>query len=445
MEKKKILIVEDERLIAKDIQRTLMMIGYEVPNPVKSGKEALKMAKELKPDLVLVDIKLEGNLNGTEITDTIQNKLKIPVIYLTAYSDKQTISDAKVTGPFGYLIKPFDDRELHTTIEMALYKFKLEKRSTVSRVKIENLHNTAFQLAGCEKEGEVYQITIKAAEEILNFSICSLSIKEGKNFFVKASSSKLQSKSRKEFKFGEGLSGKTLSSGETYVFGKSDELPEVIPEWDKLQSGISSPIGEFGVFQVASFEENAFNNDDVKLLELLLGHATKALSRVQFQNELREQAIIDSLTGVYNRFFLYQALEQELKHSKRYNRPIAFIIVDVNNLKGINDKYGHQMGDKALQYVASLLVYVARESDIVVRNGGDEFLVMLPETGKEVEIVEKRIKENLIIWNKTKNKFPFTVTFAVGGAFWERNNPQTVEEIIAIADQRMYEDKRNYS
>ena len=212
-----------------------------------------------------------------------------------------------------------------------------------------------------------------------------------------------------------------------------------------MQSGISSPIGEFGVFQVASFEENAFNNDDVKLLALLLGHTTKALSRVQFQNELREQAIIDSLTGVYNRFFLYQALEQELKHSKRYNRPMAFLIIDVNNLKGINDKYGHQMGDKALQYVASLLVYVARESDIVVRNGGDEFLVMLPETGKEVEIVEKRVKDNLKKWNKTKSKFPFTVTFAIGSAFWERNNTQTIEEIITLADKRMYENKRNYS
>ncbi|MCK4695526.1 MAG: response regulator, partial [Candidatus Cloacimonetes bacterium] len=126
MEKKKILIVEDEPIIAKDIQRALIRDGYDVPNPVRSGNEALKMAKELNPDLVLVDIKLEGNLNGTEITDIIQNKLKIPVIYLTAYADKKTISDAKITGPFGYLIKPFDDRELHATIEMALYKSKME-------------------------------------------------------------------------------------------------------------------------------------------------------------------------------------------------------------------------------------------------------------------------------------------------------------------------------
>jgi len=123
-----ILIVEDEGIIAKDIQNTLEGLGYAVLAIASSGKEAIKKAAEALPDLVLMDIVLEGHMDGVEAAERIRDRLHIPVVYLTAYSDNKTLQRAKITEPYGYILKPFSERELYTTIEMALYNHKMEKK-----------------------------------------------------------------------------------------------------------------------------------------------------------------------------------------------------------------------------------------------------------------------------------------------------------------------------
>ncbi|NVL91040.1 MAG: PAS domain S-box protein [Desulfobacterales bacterium] len=127
MAKTQILVVEDENIIAEDIQKSLQALGYTVSSVVPSGEEAIKEVKENKPDLVLMDIVLQGEINGIDAADQIQSRFNIPVIYLTAYADDKTLERAKITEPFGYIIKPFEERELHTTIETALYKHKMER------------------------------------------------------------------------------------------------------------------------------------------------------------------------------------------------------------------------------------------------------------------------------------------------------------------------------
>lgn len=128
MSKTQILIVEDEGIVAADIEESLKSLGYEVAAVAPSGEEALKKIEEKKPDLVLMDIILKGTMNGIEATNEIHSRFDIPVVYLTAYADEEVLERAKVTEPFGYIIKPFEDRELYTIIEMALYKHKVEKK-----------------------------------------------------------------------------------------------------------------------------------------------------------------------------------------------------------------------------------------------------------------------------------------------------------------------------
>jgi len=123
-----ILVVEDERIVAEDIQRSLGNIGYTVSDVVSSGIEALKHIEEVRPHLVLMDIVIRGEMNGIETAETIRSQFDIPVVYLTAYADESTLEKAKVTEPFGYILKPFNDRELQSTIEMALYKHRMEKK-----------------------------------------------------------------------------------------------------------------------------------------------------------------------------------------------------------------------------------------------------------------------------------------------------------------------------
>lgn len=123
-----ILVVEDETIIARDIQNKLHRLGYNAPVVAASGEDAIARAEELRPDLVLMDIVLKGNIDGIEATQEIRRRFDIPVVYLTAYTDEKTLERAKVTEPFGYMLKPFEERELHSNIEMALYKHHAEKR-----------------------------------------------------------------------------------------------------------------------------------------------------------------------------------------------------------------------------------------------------------------------------------------------------------------------------
>lgn len=131
-----ILIVEDERITAEDIKKALKSVGFDVPAIISSGEEAIKASEELQPDLVLMDIKLEGEMDGIQAAEKIRSKFGIPIIYLTAYSDEKTVQRAKVTEPsgfilkqpYGFLRKPFEESELNTAIEITLYRDRLEKR-----------------------------------------------------------------------------------------------------------------------------------------------------------------------------------------------------------------------------------------------------------------------------------------------------------------------------
>lgn len=122
MEMEKILIVEDEPAVAMDIQSTVEAMGYEVPAIAYSGEEAIEIAEEIKPKLVLIDMTLKGEIDGIEAAEKIRDRFDIPLVYLTFSMDDQTVERAKVTEPFGYLLKPLDERELRSTIEIALYK-----------------------------------------------------------------------------------------------------------------------------------------------------------------------------------------------------------------------------------------------------------------------------------------------------------------------------------
>jgi CheY-like chemotaxis protein len=127
MEKVKILVVEDEVIIAKDIQASLQKMGYNACTIVSSGEEAIKKAEEEHPDLVLMDIVLQGEMDGIEAASIIRSRFDIPIVYLTSYADEETIERAKNAEPHGYLIKPFEEERIHVTIDLALHKYKNEK------------------------------------------------------------------------------------------------------------------------------------------------------------------------------------------------------------------------------------------------------------------------------------------------------------------------------
>src|SRR6056297_1803136 len=128
MAKLKVQIVEDEGVVALDIRRHLESFGYKVVGSHASGEEAISQFKTEAPDLILMDIRLQGQMDGIEAAQIIREQFRVPVIILTAYADEKTIERAKFIEPFGYIIKPFEERELRTNIEMALFRHRLETK-----------------------------------------------------------------------------------------------------------------------------------------------------------------------------------------------------------------------------------------------------------------------------------------------------------------------------
>jgi len=133
VEQAKILVVEDENIVAMDIQNSLKSLGYAVPAVVSSGEDAIKTAADTYPDLVLMDIVLEGRMDGVQAAEQIHGRFNIPVVYLTAYGDEKMLQRAKMTEPFGYIIKPFKQRELRSSIEVALYKSQTQSKLRKSK------------------------------------------------------------------------------------------------------------------------------------------------------------------------------------------------------------------------------------------------------------------------------------------------------------------------
>jgi CheY-like chemotaxis protein len=128
MAKGRILIVEDEHIVAMGIKRMLKDLGYTVTGVASSGEDAIAKAESTFPDVVLMDIMLKGDIDGVEAAKEIKEKFNIQVVYLTAYSDDKILERVKTTEPLGYIVKPFDEKDLYSNIEVALHRYRNNKK-----------------------------------------------------------------------------------------------------------------------------------------------------------------------------------------------------------------------------------------------------------------------------------------------------------------------------
>ncbi|MCD4653135.1 response regulator [bacterium] len=175
MANEKILIVEDETIVAMGIRKTLTSLGYQVTGIASSGIKALQKAEETRPDLVLMDIQLKGGMDGIETAIIIRDNFGFPVIFLTAFADNETLERAKITESYAYLVKPFQKRELNIAIEMALYKHKMEKGIRISELRFKRMAESIQDGLTMIENGKVVYVNDQACrlfgysrEEMLN-------------------------------------------------------------------------------------------------------------------------------------------------------------------------------------------------------------------------------------------------------------------------------------
>ena len=271
---------------------------------------------------------------------------------------------------------------------------ELEKKVTENerlRDKIRSLHDIAFKMENCTEEEEVYDLIVKAATEILSFDYYSLDIVEGDYLISKRNSNNIEVNTRVP-KY-EGIAGKTLKTGKTIIVDDVSKEVDAIPSSSRIKAVLSVPIGDFGVFQTVTLESGSFKHEDAELAELLMLHALGAFEKIKKTREIQFLAFHDSLTGLYNRTFFD---EEVSRVNTSRNLPISVIFADVNGLKGLNDRFGHFYGDDYLKTISRTIKESCRHEDLVVRWGGDEFVVLLLRTDTEMaEEIVSRIEKNL--------------------------------------------------
>ena len=161
----KVFVVEDESIVSKDIQQSLKRLGYQVCGSASSGEKAIEGITEAKPDVILMDIMLKGEMTGIETADIIKQSIHTPVIFLTAYADNATLEKAKKIQPYGYIIKPFKEVDLHTSIELAIYKHKkiveVEKERDFLFSIVENKDNAPNDFIFVKSNSQFVKINLK--------------------------------------------------------------------------------------------------------------------------------------------------------------------------------------------------------------------------------------------------------------------------------------------
>lgn len=414
MEKIRILIVEDEGLIARDIENMVKNADYEVCGVVSTGEEAIEKAKKTQPDLILMDIILRGNMDGVEAAERIRDHFNIPVIYLTAHTDENTLDRAKLTEPQGYTLKPVEQKELLTVIEMALYKHQMEMKLR-------------------EREAWLATLLQSIGEGVIATD------RSGNITFMNPVAEKLTGWRQEE------SITKPLTSVLHLVDEDNDKLLRIsIPEL--LSDKARNPVD--GNIQIVNYEEKIpielsatlikDAKDNISGLVLVLHDLTE---RKRYEEKLRYNAVHDHLTELPNRFLFFDRLNVALAHAQRDIHKLATLMLDLDEFKKVNDTWGHNIGDKVLQSVAYRLIHMFRKSDTIARFGGDEFVLLLPEISQAE--VAKNVAERIL--HSFHKPFEFdglkiSITASIGIAFFP-DDGEDADTVIRNADIAMYQAK----
>jgi diguanylate cyclase (GGDEF)-like protein/PAS domain S-box-containing protein len=409
MTPKKILVVEDESVVAMDIQDRLEALGYDVVATAATGKRAIEKGETLRPDLVLMDIQLQGEMDGVYAAGEIRRRFDVPVIFLTANADDGTIQRAKVTEPFGYIIKPFEERELHIAIEMALYKHQADRKMKESE--------------------ERYRILVELSPEAIALQSGDKLIyinPAGARLLGAESPAELLSRPLTDFvhpDFIGNFRARELCLKETQ---QSDLKEEKFVRADGQVMDVEVVMA-------------AVTYQGMPAIQTIIRDIT---ARKRAEKQLLHDALHDSLTKLPNRVSFMDHLKLAVNHTKRRkNYLFALLFVDLDRFKVVNDSLGHAVGDELLLALSVRLGTCLRAGDTLARLGGDEFTILLDaiDDHESAKRVAERIQEVLSHPFKLAGH-EMSMSASIGIAFSDCGE-NTAEELLRDADTAMYRAK----
>ena len=346
--KHSVLIVDDEVLIARDLRSRLQNMGYQVVDVAYKARESVQKAATLKPDLVLMDINLRDDLDGVDAACQIRDELNIPVVFASAYSNEDTLKRATTASPYGFLLKPFDNRELEIVIEIALFKHLSEKDLKDSRLRLDaTLSNLHDGLIAVNPRGEIDFIN-PAAEMMIGTCLRRMQRPRVEAF----------------------VHLDPYTTG-----GESAQFIKGLEPWRDVRGlrQILTPMG--GEKLPVEISVNSFK----------AGHSTMNVitmrdisEQVRLEEAIKENALYDEVTHLPNRSLFVNRLEGSINRRRRSTSDqFAVLFMDLDGFGVINEGLGHERGDELMKIVAERIRETLGPDDTVSRFSGDIFAVLL--------------------------------------------------------------------
>jgi len=426
MSRSSILIVEDERIIARSIEKRLAAAGYHVAGLASNGDDAVKMAFELAPDLILMDINLGHGFDGVEVAEWIKTKRQVPIVFLTAHADDATLQRAKLVEPAGYVLKPYEDKDLETAIEIGLYKHQADCRVRENEQWLgATLASIGDGVIATNQHGHVRFLN-QAAECLTGWSQAHAIGRNVRDVFYT-----IEAGSRRET---PSPVVAALSRRESIPLG--EELAIIDARGDRrFVEGAASPtLGADGqvIGAVVAFRDVS----ERRRLEEQLENYRRELEEANVR--LESLVVTDGLTHLKNRRAFETRLDEELSRARRTRMPLSLLMADVDHFKSFNDQFGHPAGDRVLRNVSRLLEGNARSTDFVARYGGEEFVLLLPNTDESgAMVLAERMRR--AVEQGTWLERPITVSV---GAASHAGAPEQDSTLLADADAALYQSKR---
>ncbi len=413
MSGERILIVEDEAIVARDIQSRLRALGYRADWIAVSGEEAVRFAREAGPQLVLMDMSLGDGIDGVETVSQIHATCETPIVFITGHSDEASIARAKIAAPYGYILKPVQTIELRVTIEIALHRHQLQtKLNETNRCLATTLASIGDGVISTDSNGVV---------KIVNRVAAAMLGREEVRLVGERIDSVFQVRSRQP----------------------SDATPLADPVTQLLASGedrltYSNVLlsGTSGVVPV-DVTATVIRDDQHRTDGLVL--VFRDITERQIAEEyMRHLAFHDNLTGLPNRALLHERMDAAIAQCLGRSRNLALLFLDLDGFKAVNDSLGHDAGDDLLRQLAVRLNRAVRSDDTVARLAGDEFIIILNGIAghRDAEEVAAQILADLSRGFQLGEAF-VNVTASIGIALFPEHGTE-IEKLIRYADTAMY-------
>ncbi|MGB1190356.1 MAG: putative bifunctional diguanylate cyclase/phosphodiesterase [Pseudomonadales bacterium] len=352
----RVYIVEDEVLVARDVQSRLEKLGYRVIGSAARGEDAVAQVLNDLPDLILMDINLKGDMDGIEAANRIRAEVDLPIIFCTAYSNDETLARAKVTVPYGYVLKPFDNRELEITIEIALHKHEMELALKLASVRLDaTLRNLSDGVITVDSKGEIL-LANPMASSLLGIDQAALvgqTVHEVLQFSALNSGDDVIDLQA----LIEGVSKDSVFSTRQYLATQNKPLPVAV-------------------------SMNWFSIGSEMLLVIDLQNLTL---QIEQEAQLVRTAFFDDLTALPNRQLFLDRLNTRMVSSQAESREVtqtfALVMLSLVGLSVINQGLGFAAGDEAIIEVAHRIQSLSGPEDTVSHLGSGRFAILISDAG----------------------------------------------------------------